>query len=104
MKALKSYTGAAFAALYAVGFVATYVDYLHHVDEWFADFRLILIALPFVLTMRFLSGGSYDMTGDDSAKLAAAAIFCCILAFLAGALIEWLVRAVLAGLRRRKAA
>jgi hypothetical protein len=58
MRALKSYTGAAFAALYAIAFVATYVDYRHHVGEWFADFGLILIALPFVLTMRFLSGGS----------------------------------------------
>jgi hypothetical protein len=101
MKALKSYTGAALAALYAIAFVATYLDYRHHVGEWFADFGLILIALPFVLTMRFLSGGSYDMTGDDSAKLVAAAIFCCILAFLTGALVEWLVRAAFGRLRRR---
>jgi hypothetical protein len=101
MKALKSITGAVFAALYGIAFVATYIDYRHHVGEWLADLGLILIALPFVLTMRFLSGGSYDMTGDDSLKLVAAAIFCAVLAFLAGALVEWLARTGFRRLRRK---
>jgi hypothetical protein len=44
--------------------------------------------------MRFLSGGSYDMTGDDSLKLAAAALFCCALAWAIGALLEGIARAI----------
>jgi hypothetical protein len=101
MKALKSITGAAFAALYAIAFVVAYVDYLHRVGQWFADTGLILAALPFVLTMRFLSGGSYDMSGDDDLKLLAAVIFCCALAWIVGALLEWLLRAAFRRLRGR---
>jgi hypothetical protein len=103
MRALKSITGAVFAALYAIAFVAVYVDYRNHIGQWLADLGLILIALPFVLTMRFLSGGSYDMSGDDTLKLVAAAVFCCALAFVAGAALEWLVRAAVRRLRRRPA-
>jgi hypothetical protein len=103
MKALRSITGAAFAALYAIAFVAVYVDYRNHLGQWLADLGLILIALPFVLTMRFLSGGSYDMSGDDSLKLVAAAIFCCALAYIAGAALGWLVRAAFRRLRGRPA-
>jgi hypothetical protein len=103
MKALKSITGAAFAALYAIAFVAAYVDYRQHVGQWLADLGLILVALPFVLTMRFLSGGSYDMTGDDSLKLVAAVVFCCALVWIVGAALEWLVRAAFRRLRGRPA-
>jgi hypothetical protein len=101
MKALRSITGAAFAALYAIAFVAAYVDYLHRIGQWFADTGLIFVALPFVLTMRFLSGGSYDFSGDDNPKLAAAVIFCCALAWIFGALLEWLVRTAFRQLRGR---
>ena len=74
MRDLKSVTGRLFAALYAIAFVAAYVYYRNHVGEWFppADFGLILVALPFVLTMRFLAGGSFDMGGEDTLKLAGA--------------------------------
>ena len=75
MKPLKSIVGAAFAALYAIAFIVAYVYYRNHIGEWFppADFSLILVALPFVLTMRALAGGSFDLSGEDTFKLAAAA-------------------------------
>jgi hypothetical protein len=103
MRALKSITGAALAALYAIAFVVAYIDYRHHSGEWLADLGLIFVALPFVLTMRFLSGGSYDLTGDDSLKLLAAAAFCCALAWLAGSALEWLARALIGRVRRPRA-
>jgi hypothetical protein len=94
MKALKSAAGAALAALYAAAFGAAYVDYLHRAGQWFADIWLALAALPFTLTMRWLAGGSYNFSGDATAKVVAAAAFCCALAYLAGALAEAVFRAL----------
>jgi hypothetical protein len=88
MRAARSIVGALLAALYAIGFVALYVDYLQHVGQWFADFKLILISLPFVLTLRFLNGGSFDLTGEDSLKLLGAALFGSALAYIVGALLQ----------------
>jgi hypothetical protein len=44
--------------------------------------------------MRWLAGGSYDFSGDATAKVVAAAAFCCALAYLAGALAEAVFRAL----------
>ena len=102
MRALKSALGAALAALYALAFIAAYVDYLGKAGRWFADLWLLLAALPFTLTMRALAG-SYDFSGDETARVAAAAAFCCALAYIAGAIVEALLRGVfrLATGRRR---
>jgi hypothetical protein len=94
MKLFKSIVGAALAVVYAAAFVAAYVDYRGHVGEWFADLGLILLALPFVLTMRLLAGGSFDMTGEDRLKLVAAALFCCALAWVVGSVLEQIGRAI----------
>ncbi|MGA2042690.1 MAG: hypothetical protein ABSG83_04890 [Roseiarcus sp.] len=103
MRGLKSVTGFALAALYGAAFVAVYLDYRSHVGQWFADLGLIMIALPFVATMRALSGGAFAMTGEDGGKLLAAAAFCCLLAFAVGATLEGIVRAVLRRLGRSAA-
>jgi len=89
---LRSITGAIFAALYAAAFIAAYVDYLNKSGQWLADILLVLVALPFVLTMRFLSGGSFNFGGSDTAMVIAAALFCCALAWLCGAALEAVVR------------
>ncbi|MGD1035705.1 MAG: hypothetical protein ABR878_00605 [Roseiarcus sp.] len=94
MKAMKSATGAIFAALYAAAFGAAYVDFLGKTGQWFADIWLALVALPFTLAMRWLAGGSYDFSGDATARVIAAAAFCCALAYLAGALLEAVIRVV----------
>jgi hypothetical protein len=105
MRAAKSATGAALAALYAAAFVAAYADYLSKMGQWLADIWLVLIALPFTATMRWLAGGSYDFSGDATARVVAAAAFCCALAYVAGAILEAVVRALvrLAMPPRRKA-
>jgi hypothetical protein len=106
MKPLKSIVGAAFAALYAIAFVVAYVYYRNHIGEWFppADFSLILVALPFVLIMRALAGGSFDLSGEDTLKLAAAALFCCALAWIVGSALEWIARAIFRAARSRASA
>jgi hypothetical protein len=104
MRALKSITGALFAALYAIAFIVAYVDYRGNVGQWLADIWLILVAMPFVLTMRFLSGGAFNMTGEDTLTLLAAALFCCALAFAVGALLEWAARALFRLARGRRSA
>jgi uncharacterized membrane protein YfcA len=102
MRSPKSIVGALFAALYAAAFVAAYAHYRGHAGEWFADLALVLLALPFTLTMRFLAGGSFDMTGDDSLKLLAAALFCCALAYAIGGALEWITRAIFRLARGRR--
>lgn len=92
MKRLKSWTGAAFAAVYALAFIALYVGYLRRAGTWFADLPLSLAALPFTLLMRTLNGGSYAFGGDMTGRVIAAGAFCSALAYLAGLIVETIVR------------
>ncbi len=80
-RSLRSWTGLAFAALYALVFVVLYVGYLRRAGTWFADLPLVLAALPFTLVMRALNGGTYDFAGDMTLRVIAAALFCCALAY-----------------------
>ena len=91
---LLSWTGVALAGIYALVFVGLYLDYLRRAGTWFADLPLVLAALPFTLAMRALNGGSYDFAGDMTLRVAAAAAFCCALAYLAGWILETAIRAI----------
>jgi hypothetical protein len=92
MKRLRSWTGAALAAVYALAFIALYIDYLRRAGTWFADLPLSLAALPFTLFMRALNGGSYAFGGDMTGRVIAAGLFGAALAYLAGAIVEAIVR------------
>ena len=94
MKRLRSWTGVVFAALYALTFLALYVKYLARAGTWFADLPLALAALPFTLAMQALNGGSYAFGGDMSGRVVAAGVFGCALAYLAGLIVESVVRAL----------
>jgi hypothetical protein len=94
MKRLKSWTGAAFAAVYAVAFVALYVDYVRRSGTWFADLPLSLIALPFTLVMRTLNGGSFDFGGDMTGRVIAAGLFGSALAYLGGFIVGTVIHAI----------
>jgi hypothetical protein len=94
MKGLWSWTGTAFAAVYALAFIALYVDYARRSGTWFADLPLSLAALPFTLLMRTLSGGSFDFGGDMTGPVIAAGLFGTALAYLAGWIMEAIVRLV----------
>ncbi|HXZ14978.1 MAG TPA: hypothetical protein VEH77_03250 [Roseiarcus sp.] len=95
-----SWTGFAFAALYALVFVALYVDCARRAAEWFADLPLALAALPFTLAMRALNGGAYDFAGDMTARVVAAALFSSALAYVAGLAVERVARALIGAFRR----
>jgi hypothetical protein len=99
MKRLKSWTGAIFALIHALAFIALYVDYVRRSGTWFADLPLTLAALPFTLTMRALNGGSFDFGGDMTGRVIAAGLFGSALAYLAGlivgSLLGFLVRLAL---------
>src|SRR5271155_6017994 len=92
MKRLRSWTGAVFAAVYALAFIALYVDYVRRSGTWFADLPLSLAALPFTLTMRTLNGGSFDFGGSMTGRVIAAGLFGSALAYLAGLMIGTIVR------------
>ncbi|HEY1782198.1 MAG TPA: hypothetical protein VGG79_17515 [Roseiarcus sp.] len=92
MKRLKSWTGAAFAAVYALAFIVLYVDYARRAGTWFADLPLSLAALPFTLVMRTINSGSYAFGGDMTGRVIAAGAFGSALAYLAGLVVETIVR------------
>jgi hypothetical protein len=100
MRRLRSWTGAVFAALYALAFIGLYVDYIRRSGTWFADLPLSLAALPFTLIMRALNGGSFDFGGDMTGRVIAAGLFGSALAYLAG-LIVWTIARLLAELALR---
>ena len=91
MGAARSYLGAALAALYAVGFVVAYWFYAQEPGQFLSDLWLSLAAAPYILTTRALTGSS-DFSADSIGEILAAAAFCCALAYVAGALIEFLLR------------
>jgi hypothetical protein len=88
---MKSATGAIFAALYALAFAVAYFQYLSRPGVFFADAPLMLVALPYTLTILKLNG-SVDFSGDNLRSVLAAALFCAILAYALGALFETCVR------------
>jgi hypothetical protein len=94
MRRLKSWTGATFAAVYALAFIALYVEYARRSGEWFADLPLSMAALPFTLVMRALNGGSYAFGGEMTARVIAAGVFGSALGYLAGLIVETIVRFV----------
>jgi hypothetical protein len=94
MKRLWSWTGAVFASIHALAFVALYVDYARRSDAWFADLPLSLAALPFTLVMRWLSGGSFDFGGAMTGRVIVAGLFGSALAYVAGLIVETIVHLV----------
>ena len=94
MKRLWSWTGVAFAAVYALAFIALYIDYLRRAGTWFADLPLSLAALPFTLFMRSLNGGSYAFGGDMTGRVIAAGLFGAALAYLVGLIAGSVVQAL----------
>ena len=91
MKGLRSWTGAVFAAVYALAFVALYVDYVRRSGTWFADLPLSLAALPFTLVIRALNGGSFAFGGDMTGRVIVAGVFGSALAYLAGLIVGTIV-------------
>lgn len=94
-----SWTGLALAAAYGLVFVALYLDYQQRAGTWFADLPLALAALPFTLTMRALNGGGYDFAGDMTGRVIAAGLFGSALAYIAGLIVETVVRAAFGAMR-----
>src|ERR1700722_20029993 len=92
MKRLWSWTGAAFAAVHGLAFVALYVDYVRRSDAWFADLPLSLAALTFTLVMRRLNGGSFDFGGSMTGRVIAAGLFGSAFAYIAGLIVETIFR------------
>lgn len=104
MRAARSYLGLGLAVLYAAAFVVAYWLYAQGAGQFMADIWLSLAAIPYILTARALTGSS-DFSADSIGQLLSAAAFCCALAYLAGAMIEFLLRCAwrLATRMRRRA-
>ena len=91
MRAARSYLGAGLAVLYAAAFAVAYWLYAQAAGQFMADIWLSLAAIPYILTTRALTGSS-DFSADSIGEILAAAAFCCAIAYVAGALIEALLR------------
>jgi asparagine N-glycosylation enzyme membrane subunit Stt3 len=94
MKRLWSWTGAVFAVVHAAAFAALYIDYARRSGTWFADLPLSLAALPFTLVMRALNGGAFAFGGDMTERVIAAGVFGSALAYVAGWIVETVIRAI----------
>jgi len=103
MRAARSYLGAALAVLYAAAFAVAYGLYAQEPGQFMADVWLSLAAVPYILTTLALTGSS-DFSADSVSEILAAAAFCCALAYVAGALVEFLLRGAwrLATRKRRR--
>ena len=91
MGAARSYLGAGLAVLYAAAFVVAYWLWAQAAGAFLSDLWLNLAALPYTLTTRAIAGSS-DFAADSIGEVLAAAAFCCALAYVVGALIEFLLR------------
>ena len=91
MRAARSYLGAALAVLYAAAFVVAYWLYAQAEGQFLSDLWLSLAAAPYILTTRAFAGSS-DFVADSIGEVLAAAAFCSGLAYVVGALIEFLLR------------
>ena len=90
-RAARSLLGAALAVLYAVAFAVAYWLYAQASGAFLSDLWLSLAAAPYILTSAALTGSS-DFAADSIGEVVGAAAFCCALAYVAGALIEFLLR------------
>jgi Zn-dependent protease with chaperone function len=95
-----SLVGATAASLYAAAFAVAYWLYAQAGGAFLSDLWLNLVALPYTLTVRAVVGSS-DFAADSVGQDLAAAGFCCVLAYVGGALIEALLRGAWRLARRR---
>ncbi len=93
MKLPRATTGLVFAAIYLVAYVAAYLDYRQHRGAWMADLWLAILAVPFTLVGRLLSGdNTFQFEAREPFSLLVAAIFCSMLAYALGAGIAAAIR------------
>jgi hypothetical protein len=100
MRPLKSMTGATLAALYVLAFVAAYLIYRQHAGQFLADAPIMFVALPYTLTALRVFG-SVDLSGDNLREVFVATLFCAVLAYAIGALVEAIARAAFSVARAR---
>jgi len=100
MRALKSTTGAALAAVYVLAFVAAYFIYRENAGQFLADAPIMFVALPYTLTILEVFG-SVNLSGDNLREVVAATLFCAVLAYAIGAIVETIARAAFGVLRAR---
>jgi tryptophan-rich sensory protein len=100
MRPLKSATGTTLAALYVLAFVAAYLIYRQHAGQFLADAPIMFVALPYTLTSLRVFG-SVDLSGDNLREVFVATLFCAVLAYAIGALVEAIARAAFSVARMR---
>ena len=93
---LKSATGFALATIYALVFAGAYFAYSQRAGEFLADMPVTAAAMPFLFVARAVTSGEYSFSADTTGDVISAAVFCCLLAYVGG----WLVETVFRGLFR----
>ena len=98
---LKSWTGIALAATYALVFAGAYVVYIRQAGQFLADLPVIVAAMPYLYVARAVTDGAYSFSGDMTEHVLAAAAFCCALSYVGGWIVESAARAICRVARRR---
>jgi hypothetical protein len=102
----RSTTGIAFAAVYLLVYAAAYLDYRRQQGTWMADIWLAILAVPYTLAGRLLTGNtSFQFEAREWFDLLVAGLMCAGLAYALGAAIgaaiRWLARALKRGTQAR---
>lgn len=97
MKLPRSTTGMVFAVAYLVAYAAAYLDYRRRQGTWMADIWPAILAVPYTLAGRLLTGDtSFQFEGREPFDLVVAGLVCAALAYALGAGIgagiRWLIR------------
>ncbi len=98
MRRPRSTTGIAFAAVYLLAYAAAYLDYRQQQQgTWMADIWLAILAVPYTLARRLLTGDTtFQFEAREPLDLIVAGLACAILAYAIGAGIgagvRWLAR------------
>ena len=91
---LKSWTGSALAAVYLLVFAGAYVTYVQRTGQFLADLPVVIVAMPYLFFARAVTSGEYSFSGDMTGHVISAAVFCALLAYICG----WILESLLVGL------
>ena len=95
MKLPRSTTGIAFAAVYFLAYAAAYLDYRRQQGTWMADIWLAILAVPYTLAGRALTGNtSFQFEAREPFDLVVAGLTCAVLVYALGTVIAAVIRKV----------
>ncbi len=81
----RSATGLVFAGIYLVGYVWAWIDAYRHRGTWMGDILIAILAVPYTLVGRLLTGNdAFEFNAFDALDVFVAGAFCAVIVYLIG--------------------